>query len=408
MGNEASMPCASSRGDPSCSSLLDCNSSRTPVPLNRQPNEFSAPQRGVSRLGGRQPAGATFTAVGERAQRGGRENGHANVASEWSRHGHAHQDGRKAFAAAGAPERSQGSAPRPVMDLQEQRRRQLSQMPEKSAEERGAPAIWDQQVQARVQARAQAQHVSQRDLAEPQDHDPFGRTQLQRDQMLQEEEAGGLRAQTGARSPSGTENEHRMHEEEPHWVGKVQQLSRISPLFPLTMAPPADHDFFLYPHLDYENKRDPQQRRPMMPREPGAVDRRKTAAEEHEEMVLALQEAIRVRSVKLTQDRGGGQSADRDSWKNASAGPGHASPHAMRPHSPQVQTWTRYSSAGTRDSKSPATDLFPDNASPYSHGQHPNPRTQEGYRASPSPFSASPRHDVADGALMQRSPVVRP
>jgi hypothetical protein len=33
-----------------------------------------------------------------------------------------------------------------------------------------------------------------------------------------------------------------------------------------------EHDFFLYPHLDYENKRDPQQRRPMMPRDPGVLN----------------------------------------------------------------------------------------------------------------------------------------
>jgi hypothetical protein len=43
----------------------------------------------------------------------------------------------------------------------------------------------------------------------------------------------------------------------------------------LLLTHTADNDFFLYPHLDYDNKRDPQQRRPMMPRAPGAVDRRK-------------------------------------------------------------------------------------------------------------------------------------
>ena len=156
MGNEASMPCASGRGDPGCSGLLDCQSTRAPIPLNRQPPENHAPTRGMNRLGGIQPGAATFTMVGgatppAREVGEGRENNYDNGLARY-------QDarfGKTAFQAGGPPDRDMGGdnplpISRPMMDLQEQRRKQNQQSADEMAEQRRRQAQQAQQALQQV------------------------------------------------------------------------------------------------------------------------------------------------------------------------------------------------------------------------------------------------------------------
>ena len=84
-----------------------------------------------------------------------------------------------------------------------------------------------------------------------------------------------------------------------------------------------------------------------MPRQPGAIDRRKTAAEEHEEMVVALRDALGHGTVKLTQPVGGAQPVRNSGVAtptkgSASSRSGHESPSAngqWTPYSSGVHTW---------------------------------------------------------------------
>lgn len=361
MGNEASMPCASGRGDPGCSGLLDCQSTRAPIPLNRQPPENQAPTRGMNRLGGIQPGAATFTMVGGatppvREPVEGRENNYDNGLAKY-------QDaryGRTAFQTGGPLDRdmrgesSPAPISRPVMDLQEQRRKQNQQSAEDLAEQRRRQTEQAQQALQQVQAQQQAQREQmlrereQMELQQMRRHEMLQERQQQEERQRKEDQ----RQQHYQRPPSEPE-----FTPEPHWVRKVHELSKISPLFPLTMAPPADNDFFLYPHLDYENKRDPQQRRPMMPRQPGAVDRRKTAAEEHEEMVVALRDAMAFGTIKLTQTvgtqppRSSGMATPTK--RSTSARSGYESPLANGQRTP-------YSSADTQrtGAESPSMKMY--------------------------------------------------
>jgi len=299
------MPCASGRSDPSCGGLLDCQSTRAPISLNRQPIKHSIPQRGLNRLGGQQPGASTYTTVGGGGgapqplprdlphDREGRENNYDNGTAR----GYTMEARSKvAFQAQGPPDVRPGLlSSRPVLDLQEQRRQQSQQSADELAEQRRWQAAQAQQALQQAQAQQQAQREQM-----ARERENMEREQARR-QQLQQQQPELQRKQMQQPQQQSQQQYARPPEEEPHWVRKVRELSKISSLFPLTMAPPADNDFFLYPHLDHENKRDPQQRRPMMPRQPGAVDRRKSAAEEHEEMVVALRDALEFGTVHLTQ-----------------------------------------------------------------------------------------------------------
>jgi hypothetical protein len=365
------MPCASGRGDPSCSGLLDCQSTRAPVPLNRQPPENHMPTRGVNRLGGIQPGAATFTMVGSSVSPGrrpgdpmdGRENSYDNgLARQLEGRG-----GKTAFQAGGPADTrgvaSPGPISRPIMDLQEQRRRQIQQSADDLADERRKQAQQAQQALQHVQAQQQAQREQMAREREELERQQMRRKQMEERQWQEEQQRTEALQQLQLQQlQQQQQQQHTLHqaqqrlEPEPHWVRKVQELSKISHLFPLTMAPPADNDFFLYPHLDHGNKRDPQQRRPMMPRQPGAVDRRKTAAEEHEEMVLALRDALSYGTVKLTQPVG---SQTARSSEMATPTKGSSSSRGGSPYASGGQP-TPYSSADTQRNgrESPSVQMY--------------------------------------------------
>ena len=183
MGNESSMPCSSGRGDPGCGALLDCQSSRAPVPMHRQPPEYATPQRGINRLGGVQPAGATYTTVGGgatpiRPEFDGRENQYEN-----GRPYPADSRGKVAFQPAG-PTDPRGLAfdpgSRAMMDLQDERRRQSQQTADEMAEKRRLQAE-----QALQQAQAQ-QQVQREQMAQQQQAQ---REQMERERMARQQQA---------------------------------------------------------------------------------------------------------------------------------------------------------------------------------------------------------------------------
>lgn len=96
-----------------------------------------------------------------------------------------------------------------------------------------------------------------------------------------------------------------------------------------------------------------------MPRQPGAVDRRKTAAEEHEEMVVALRDALSFGTVKLTQSVG-----SQSSRSSGSATPtkGYSSGSRAGNESPYASGGQRtpYSSADTQRNgrESPSIQMY--------------------------------------------------
>ena len=67
------------------------------------------------------------------------------------------------------------------------------------------------------------------------------RQQLQRQQMLLErqQQEERQRKEEQRRRQQQQQQQQLPSEPEPHWVRKVHELSKISHLFPLTMAPPA-------------------------------------------------------------------------------------------------------------------------------------------------------------------------
>jgi hypothetical protein len=181
MGNEASI-CSSSRGDPGCGSLLDCQSSRAPVPLHRQPPERN-PQRGISRLGGVQQAGATYTTVGgpptvlppgEVRERMAFQPAGPNDVYARARHNEYYNE----------------PGARPVLDLQEERRRQTTQGADEMAEKRR------QQAEQAVQ-QAQAQQQAQRELMAMQqqaEREKMARQQAEREQAVKAEHLAAMQA----------------------------------------------------------------------------------------------------------------------------------------------------------------------------------------------------------------------
>ena len=188
------MPCSSSRGDPGCGSLLDCQSSRAPVPLHRQPPEHN-PQRGISRLGGVQPAGATYTTVG-----GG---GAPPVLPPGDVREKDYGSGRVAFQPVGptdARARQYEPGSRPVLDLQEERRRQMTQGADEVAEKRRQQAEQAvQQAQALQQAQREqmAMYQSEREqMARQQqaDREKVARQQADREQAVKAEQLAAVHA----------------------------------------------------------------------------------------------------------------------------------------------------------------------------------------------------------------------
>ena len=199
------MPCSSSRGDPGCGSLLDCQSSRAPVPLHRQPPEHN-PQRGISRLGGVQPAGATYTTVGGRPPATATVGGVAPAPPVLPPGDVREKDygrGRVAFQPVGptdARARQYEPGSRPVLDLQEERRRQMTQGADEVAEKRRQQAEQAvQQAQALQQAQREqmAMYQSEREqMARQQqaDREKVARQQADREQAVKAEQLAAVHA----------------------------------------------------------------------------------------------------------------------------------------------------------------------------------------------------------------------
>ena len=102
-----------------------------------------------------------------------------------------------------------------------------------------------------------------------------------------------------SKSRQQLQGQHRACKQQTHHERNDSRPAEI--LFPLTMAPPANSDYFLYPHLDPINKFSSQQRPRIICQQPGAANRRTTPVEEHHEMLAALRDALANGFVRLTK-----------------------------------------------------------------------------------------------------------